>query len=116
MKICAQCGKEFEPKMARQVCCGWVCSRDRKIASQRVTERNAYATPRQCAVCGVEFMGYSTMSKVCSDECRKLHRRGYMRTFNQERPDDRTGRKRTKVVVPSVQRIERGCFAILRFK
>lgn len=46
-------------------------------------------TPKQCVVCGKDYMATSNSGKYCSQECRKEGKRQYCIKYNEERRNER---------------------------
>ena len=88
VKICAWCGKEFEARNASAKYCSDACfklarsakAHEKYMAMLQTPEgkersrkgaQNREAKTKMCAICGKEFEAKNTVTKYCSDACRK---------------------------------------------
>lgn len=76
MKICIQCGKEFEPHHGLETLCSDECRYQRHQKRYRLhyREKKAPLKAKICPVCGREFVGATLCRKICSDACKKIRR------------------------------------------
>lgn len=81
-RVCPECGAAFSPRYGRQVCCSDACKRSRvlKMKKSFYEQRRGPRTPRNCVICGKEFLARSPSRKTCSHECAVEH---YLRSSHQ---------------------------------
>ncbi len=72
LKICKECGKEFEAKRSSTFLCSSECSRQRRSTLSRENARFVQLKRKMntCNQCGKKFMAKRTDVLTCSDKCR----------------------------------------------
>lgn len=85
-KICAWCGKEFEPPSKRSDYCTDECARQARLKRQRDYQKQRRGTPatKVCVICGKEFEIKHGNSKTCSEGCATEHKRRVMRELYEK--------------------------------
>ena len=96
-KICAWCGKEYEPQTKRSSYCTEECQTEARKKRQREYQTQKRGTPktRACVICGKEFAITHGNIKTCSEDCAKEHRR---RTMHELYERNKTQEYRTCVI------------------
>jgi hypothetical protein len=81
-KVCPICGTEFETTNSVVKYCGEICAcKARSIKSLKYAKRVSQE-PRACVECGGEFIPKSTLSRFCSQDCRKIYTtKNYKKNF-----------------------------------
>ena len=118
MKTCAYCGFEFTPADVRNICCSAKCQSERDKQLKRDARGWSCGRDVQCITCGKTFQAFSPRSRYCAKDCHNAKKREYMATYERIRKPRSNRNRMTRDPKPNpavVARIERGCFAILRF-
>lgn len=81
VKICAKCGKEFEPVSNGQKYCSLDCgmkpnwyNKKRKNKSVHLSDTLITTSVKNCERCGNEYTPKGNAQKYCSNKCKQLDR------------------------------------------
>lgn len=88
-RVCEFCGKEYQPWVKSQQCCGkYEC----KLARMRKKAATRYGSnwkesndPLYCPVCSQFFLRKQKSQKICSRTCYKVWNRWYARDRDRKR-------------------------------
>lgn len=87
LKICEECGKEFETKSDKK-CCSNLCYCRRYRKNDKKQKETA-----KCIVCGKEFQKIRKTHYCCSKECSikndKAKQRARMKKFNEKKQQNK---------------------------
>ena len=83
MKICKICGKEFETRNSRQLCCSKECSKQNR---RNIVHEHYKPVPRfvqkTCPVCGTVFQTDEHQRVFCSAQCQKKQYKKQKKTIS----------------------------------
>ena len=77
-KECLNCGKSFVKNINKY------CSEECFAESRRMKKR-VKPQPKECMVCGTTFTHGRKDKQICSVECKKVHRKEYMKKFDKNK-------------------------------
>jgi hypothetical protein len=97
MRICKNCGKEFNPEYPNQVFCNFFCrkeyrSKEQGTRYQLMKDNPKYQTKHTCKNCGKEFITHGA-NKYCSKECVREYRNKVRRKPENERKYNKSVKK-----------------------
>lgn len=104
-KICAWCGKEFDPLYNQQKYCGDSCrkyaynEKQREYARVRVKTKpkKIYTEPIKCVGCGIEFIPHTGHQIYCTSWCRTQCQRKIHQPTSKEKVCEICGKVFTQI-------------------
>lgn len=114
IRVCIQCGKEFEPRNWRQMLCSAECQHRHRVEwdhahylKQKEAQRKQ---KRRCIVCGREFTlpTRHQQRRTCSNACRYQRKLKYDAAYHRQRREKYTDRRACRArLLDCLERLEK---------